>query len=1546
MKYSESVDDTNNDLEIAIIGMAGRFPGAQNIGEFWQNLQNGVESVSFFTEQELENSGIDTAQMRDPSYVKAKPILKDIELFDACFFNYSPKEAEFTDPQQRLFLECALEALEVSGYGSDHNSIGVYAGSTTSSYQFNLYLNPDVVALGDMISIGNDNDSLSTRISYQLNLKGPSINIQTYCSTSLVAVHTACQSLLNYECDIALAGGVSIQVPQKAGYNYQQEGMLSPDGRCRAFDAKAQGSPFGNGLGIVVLKRLEEAIADGDTVHAVIKGSAINNDGSLKASYTAPSVDGQANVIVEALSSAEVEPDTITYLEAHGTGTPIGDPIEIAALTQAFRTQTQKKGFCAIGSVKTNIGHLDRAAGVSGLIKAILALKHKQIPPSLHFEQPNPHIDFDNSPFYVNTKLSPWETNGTPRRAGVSSFGVGGTNAHVIVEEAPPTQPSSSSRPWQLLLLSAKTESALETATTNLVTHLKQHPDLNLADVAYTLQVGRRTFDHRRMLLCQNCDDAVTVLENLDPQRTFTHFQEPINRQVTFMFPGQGSQYVNMGKELYDTELIFRKHIDDCCEILKSHIDVDLRTILYPNQEKTEFATQQLQHIQITQPALFVIEYALAKLWMSWGIFPVAMIGHSIGEYVAATLAGVFSLEDALRIVAMRGKLMQQLPSSAMLSIQLPEEEVEQLLEGEISLAASNAPTNCVVSGSTEAIDKLQQELQQIGISCRRLHTSHAFYSQMMEPIIDTFIQLLCKVKLNPPKISFVSNVSGTWITAAQATDPNYWAKHLRQPIRFCQGIAQLAKTPETLFLEVGPGRALSTFVKQHQKEESLVLTSIRHHQEQQSDVAFLLSNLGKLWLVGVDVKWSGFYASERRHRIPLPTYPFERQPYWIELNRQVQDDHQTSASPAKKTNIADWFYIPCWRQSTSLQLFQKEKSLEQQSRWLVFVDTYGLGSEFAETLKQQGQDVIVVRIADNFAKLNDSTYAINPQERDDYDALLQVLGEQNWTPQGITHFWSVAPNETLPKLKLDEQVQLQSRYQFFEDCQSLGFYSLLFLTQSLAKQNVTNSIKLMVVTSNIHDVTGGENLCPEKSTILGPCKVIPQEYPNITCCCFDVVLPELGTQLSSKLIDSLIGEFAAQPTENIVAYRGHHRWIQTYEPIRLDKNSLGRNKLRKGGVYLITGGLGNVGLLLAEYLAQTVQAKLILLGRKGLPERDRWQEWLINHDEDDSISRKIRKVHSLIALGAEVLAISADVADEQQMHNAIASATQQFGAINGVIHAAGMVEDDYPIIETSKALAQSKFNPKVYGLFVLEKVLQGQELDFCQLTSSLSSILGGLGYTSYCAANIFMDAFTHNYNKTSLFPWSSFNWEDWITEEDQQNADTLSTLYKYGMTSKANSIDAFERLLSMCGFPQVVVSSGDLQARIREWIKLESLKNSELQKGQNLLLKHQRPRLDIAYIAPRNEIEEAVANIWQEILGIEQIGIYDNFFELGGNSLLALQTISHFSKVFGININLRIYLEEPTIFEISQYIENARVTSQKRIVFSSTAVCDSEIEL
>ncbi|NJR39158.1 MAG: type I polyketide synthase, partial [Leptolyngbyaceae cyanobacterium CSU_1_4] len=770
------------------------------------------------------------------------------------------------------------------------------------------------------------------------------------------AVHLACQSLLNRECDMALAGGVAIDASGQTGYLYQEDGVMSPDGYCRTFDAEAKGTVFGDGVGIVVLKRLSVAIADQDYIYAIIKGSAINNDGSQKVGLTAPSVTGQAAVIAAALAKAKVEPDTIQYVEAHGTGTALGDPIEIAALTKVFRSHTARKQFCAIGSVKTNIGHLDAAAGITGFIKTALALKHQQIPPSLNFQTSNPQIDFANSPFFVNTHISNWQSQVAPRRAAVSSFGMGGTNAHAILEEFP-ASPSKLSSSWELLLLSAKTPTALSTSINNLHQHLQEHSDLAIADVAYTLQIGRQPFDYRAMIVVQ---DSLTAVQSLSKLKVDD--LQPIAATppaIAFLFPGQGSQYSQMGRELYETEPTFQAEIDRCCEFLQPILQLDLRDRLYHS------AADALTQTAIAQPALFTLEYALAKLWISWGIYPEAMIGHSIGEYVAACLAGVLTLEDALRLVAIRGKLMQSCAAGAMLSIALPADQVKTLLENNLTLAAVNAPKLCVVSGSHAAIETLEQQLTLKGILSRRLQTSHAFHSPQMEPIVADFISQVQQVKLSPPKLPFISNVTGTWITPTQATDPIYWGQQLRQTVQFASGLDTLLQKPNLILLEVGAGRTLSTFAKQTIASIP-IFHSLRHPQEQTPDRAIMLNTLGNLWLAGVEVDWKGFHATEKRQRVPLPTYPFEHQRYWVDLHPSNVPLPQPTPELHKHSDIAQWFYVPSWKR-LPLSSIADERSPQC---WLIFTELQGIGQALAQRLQQLNQTVMTVSQGDRFSQI------------------------------------------------------------------------------------------------------------------------------------------------------------------------------------------------------------------------------------------------------------------------------------------------------------------------------------------------------------------------------------------------------------------------------------------------------------------------------------------------------------------------------------------------------------------------------------------------
>ncbi len=1455
-----------NGLEIAVIGISGRFPGSNSVEDFWQNLLDGKELTSIFSQKE-------------GGKIEAGSILKDIEKFDASFFGFNPREAEVLDPQHRLFLESAWEALEIAGYDSQREKrpIGVFAGVGLSTYWMNnIYVHPKKFDGRDGLQnvISFDKDYVPTLVSYKLNLTGPSFSVGTACSSSLVAVHLACQSLLAGECDLALAAGVAVKAPQNETTLCPGE-IVSPEGKCRAFDANAKGIVGGNGLGVVTLKRLEDAIADRDCIYAVIKGSAMNNDGAMKVGYTAPSETGQVKVLKAAQMIAEVDPETITYIEAHGTGTALGDPIEVAAMTEAFRSSTQKQGYCAIGSVKTNVGHLDAAAGITGFIKAVLAVKSGFLPPSLHFEQPNPQIDFENSPFYVNTELKEWRPENMPRRAGVNSFGIGGTNVHVILEEAPELQKNTKSRSHQLLLLSAKTDKALEVATNNLGDYLNQHSDINLADVAYTLQVGRKQFQHRRMMVVENLSDAVTVLNSQEGQKILTQAVKNSNRPLIFMFTGQGSQYVNMGRDLYENETIFRDTCDQCFEILKSHLKVNLKDIIYPDSEDIETATEQLQQTALTQPALFVIEYALAKLWMSWGIIPQGMIGHSIGEYVAACLADVFTLEDALMLVANRGKLMQELPPGAMLSVNLSSEEIVQFLDGNLSLAAINGPKLCVISGDFASIEELEIKLKKALIAYRRLHTSHAFHSPMMEPIVKPFTELVKTVSLKAPSIPFISNVTGNWIQEVEAIAPIYWARHLCQAVQFYPGINQLLESSSSIFLEVGPGRTLTTLTKQVDPQQT-VLSSFRHPKDKQSDIGFILQSLGQLWLGGIDIDWDNFYQQEERHRLPLPTYPFERQKYWIEPSQA-----SSSVTNIRKSDIKDWFYLPSWKRSKTPDLDFKQSN----NCWLIFVDNCGLGKAIIQRLENEdNQDIIQVEIGEEFKELNEHHYVINPNVKEHYQKVVERLFDTEKNPI-IAHLWTV------------------NSVNSFEESQIIGYQSIIHLTQAIGHRNLANALCLNIVSSQLQQVTGEETICPEKATLLGPVKVISQEYLNITSRSIDVVLS--NNKLEQTLIENLIAELTAPLQDSIIAYRGNYRWIEHYEKLPLEKRE-NPTRLRQEGVYLITGGTGGIGLVLAEYLAKTVQAKLVLLSRSAN-------------------SNNLEKIQNLEQLGAEVLILQADVSNEEEMQKAFNKIYQKFGMLNGIVHAAGLLGKG-AIQEQTSELSEPVFAAKVKGTLVLEKICKNIPLDFLYLWSSISSIIGGFGQVDYAASNAFLDK--NAMGKTPYFKLA-INWDIWQNTGMASNHVLLDKFKNNSQEQLKNAlnhhtgIEAFSRLENE-NISQAIVTPRDLSEML---ISHQSLKRNKIEtttENQNNLSEktvYSRPNLSTNYVAPSKETEKMIAEIWQDILGVEKVGIYDNFFELGGHSLLATQTASRLQESLKIELTVSELLQHQTIAEIAQFL-------------------------
>jgi acyl transferase domain-containing protein len=1491
--------------------MAGRFPGSENLEQFWQNLRDGVECISFLSDEQLQAMAVPAAARGKANFVKASPILHGIDLFDGTFFGYSPREAELMDPQHRLFLECSWEALEAAGYDPEkfNGLIGVYAGTSLSSYLlYNVLPSlPEIHSQENLEAmIANDKDFLSTRVAYKLNLKGPALDVQTGCSTSLVAVHLACQSLLSYQCDMVLAGGVSVQVPQRTGYYYQEGGLNSPDGHCRAFDASAQGTLFGSGLGVVVLRRLADALNNGDFIHAVIRGSAINNDGSQKVGFTAPSVEGQTTVILSAQALAGVEADSISYVECHGTGTTLGDPVEVLALSNAFRTTTDCKNHCALGSVKTNIGHLDAAAGVAGLIKTVLALEHRLLPPSLNFQSANPNIDFANSPFYVNNKLTEWKSGSMPLRAGVSSFGIGGTNAHLILEEAPPPRISGPSRGFQLLLLSAKTNGALETATAKLLENLKQNPQSNLADVAYTLSMGRKSFGCRRAAVCSDVNDAVLTLEKLDPSRVFSFQHDLTSRPVVFMFPGGGAQYPGMGLDLYKSEPVFRDQIDLCSQLLTDLLGFDIRDFLYPSSEGLQDACSRSRETLIGLPALFITEYALARLWMSWGVVPQALIGHSLGEYTAATLAGVFSLRDALSLVVTRAALFEQLPAGAMIGVPLAAKEIQSQLGSHLSLAAVNGESQCVVSGPKDAIEDLIRRLGEQEVDCRRIQIDVAGHSQMVEPILAAFRRFLETIEFHPPQIPYISNVTGTWITAEEAIAPDYWVRHLRQPVLFGPGLRQLLLQPKQALLEVGPGHTLTTLAKL-QASPGDVLTaqsSMRHPYDRQSDVKVLLTTLAKLWLCGVSVDWEAIYKDEHRNRLDLPTYPFERRRYWIEPSTSTAGEPVTLE---KINDLTEWFYLPSWKRAM-LPAGEAVDLHQSAETWLVFVDERGVGSYLAKRLACSNAHVVTVCKGPQFCRVSDGEYRLDPARSDQYSRLLQELKLAGEVPRNILHLWTIDGLQAGAKKSFDQW-------------QRLGLYSLISLTKALVERGVERT-SIWVVSTSLNRVENRDKVVPELTTLLAPCTIIPQEYEKISCRCLDIDLKSGGLQ---RAADHVLAEIQAGAGDKIVAYRGDYRWVRTFEPIKLGnrRNNKSPECLAEGGVYLITGGLGGIGLQLASHLAKLGRTKLALTGRSALPEKEQWGEWIENHAQNDSASRKILKLQSIEALGAELMVFAADVANRRQMQEVVHRTRERWGAIRGVIHAAGVTGEGsmHLIPELPEGECERNFQAKVHGLKVLEEVLQPVKPDFCVLFSSNASVLGGLGSIAYSAANLFMDAFAQARSTADNQRWLSVNWDGWLIEGAGKLYSSFETsIDRYAMTPP-ESWEAFRRIVSFAPRGQIVVSTGDLKQRMKLWISRDLAGSSEATETAIQPL-HARPTLGTAYVPPSNELEGIVLGIWQQTLGIEHLGTHDNFFELGGNSLIGLKMIGALKKALRLEIPIMALFEGPTVKALCQVIE------------------------
>ena len=1511
---------------IAIIGMGCRLPGADKPDQFWRNLRNGVESIQRLSAEELAAAGVTPEESTQPNYVPAKGLIDQADSFDAAFFGFSPRDAALMDPQQRVFLECAWSALEDAGYDGNNypGPISVFAGSILSVYLLkNLWPNRKLMAGAGSFqtAVGNDVTFLASRTAYQLGLRGASISVGTACSTSLVAVHLACQSLLTSESDMALAGGVSIHLPLTAGYRYEDGGILSPDGHCRPFDASARGTVSSDGAGVVVLKRLDDALADQDTIHAVIRASAVNNDGSVKIGYTAPSAAGQSQVIAEALAMAGIGPEDISLVETHGAATPLGDPIEFQALTEAFGDCGGRRGFCALGAVKSNIGHVDAAAGIAGLLKATLALKHREIPATLHFTEPNPQIELNASPFFVNAMLHPM-TGDFPLRAGVSSFGIGGTNAHIILEEAPQPDPESAQEnPHELWLISARSAAALDSAAYQLADALEQHPEIAASDAASTLRLGRRSFEHRRALVASSRDEAIRLLRTPEPQSASTPGAKP---GLVFLFPGLGDHYPQMGWQIYCAEPHFRATVDRCAEHLRQNSSSDLRDILFaghdwrnPVDTATAPASSGLDlramlgraaktsapdPPTIGQVAIFVIELALAELLRSWGCEPEAMIGHSIGEFVAAHLSGVMSLPDALDIVAARARLIETLAiPGAMLSVAIPEEDLLPLLPADVSLAAVNGPRLCVASGSIEGIASLESALAACGISTQKLRTTHAYHSRMMEPIAAPLAALLARIELHAPETPYVSCSTGTWITAAQATDPNYWASHLCHPVRFHQGLCTLLEEPGRVLLEVGPGQGLTSHAVRELarlKQPSTAIATMRWSYSGEAEMAVLLRAAGQLWVHGVSIDKTSLLAQTPRRRVPLPTYPFERQRFWID----PPDPGAQEVIPFRSAilqNLSDWFYLPYWKPSPIAQPTSEEAL---RGPWLIFADEGGVAEALAGRLRSFGQQVTLVHAATTPASTPEAL-TIDPNNPSAYEHLGRHLAQLDAPPARIVHLWSLTP-----------QGHDEPSLTRFRDIRTRGYDSLMQIIRWIVPASSDAGLRIDIVANGLTQINGSETIIPEKACLRGPAIVAPQEHPRVACRLVDIPT----TIAPADAAAHLLSELANQDRIAEVAYRNGLRWAQTWLPTPLPLVNPANIPYRHAGTYVITGGLGALGLVIAEHLARTANAKLALIGRSPLPPRDLWSQ--VN---DPRVVSIVTQIQNLEARGTEVLILTVDVADEAAMQQAFATIEARLGQIHGIIHAAGHIGPGTfrEIAESDNAQADAQFKSKVGGVLVLQKLLTQRNVDFCLLTSSLAAVLGGLGFAAYAAANAFLDAFAAAQTGSPGTRWVSVDWDSWKLDSAAQAVPGVGgTVSSFGMKAH-EALEACDRILAQSGIAHVAVSTGNLQARLDTWVVAKAKSDAPLEL-------HARPALHTQYQAPRSEIESTLAGIWEELFGITPIGIADNFFALGGHSLLATQLNARLYATLGVEISLAKLLQAPTIADLATAIVTARSES------------------
>ncbi|MDT7830902.1 SDR family NAD(P)-dependent oxidoreductase [Flavobacteriaceae bacterium S356] len=1337
-------DQEENKDKIAIVGIDCRLPGANNAQEFWENLVKEKESLVEFTEEELKEAGVSPKTYNNPNYVRRRGVVRDAEMFDAEFFNFTPREAELLDPQHRLFLECAWHALEDGGidpFNTD-KKVAVFGGTGSPYHLLDTIENESVLkyANGTSIITSNDKDYVTTRVSYKLNLKGPSINVQSACSTSMVGVVMGIDSLLSYQSDVVLAGGATVELPVTKGYTYQEGSLESPDGKCRTFDKDAQGTVFSRGCGVVALKRLEDAIEDKDHIYAVVLGGAINNDGNRKAGYTAPSVQGQVEVITEALEFSGISPRSISMVEAHGTATPVGDPIEVSSLTEAFSQYTDDKQYCALGSVKTNIGHTDVASGVASLIKTSLSLKHGIIPASLNYNESNPAINFNESPFFVNTKTKQWEKNGVPRRALINSFGVGGTNACVILEEPPQLKKAEEKEQYDSLFLSAHSKNSFENYCKEVKAYLEEHPDTNLSQFAHTSRVARKPMKYKAVFPFKEYTDLLQSLEKSSPLRQATL----ASKDLVFMFPGQGNQFINMGRELYENIPDFKECIDYCATTLQAIIGIDIRTIIFPSDEDQEKSKEQIDHTYITQPAIFMISYALANTLQNYGVKPEKLIGHSVGEYVAAAIAGIMSLEDALKSVAIRGKLVFDLPQGSMLAVLMSEEELLKILPKELCVAVINSPELVVVSGETQHIEAFAKKLKEDKVFNKLLPTSHAFHSTMMEPCLEEYANFFKTVSLHVPKIPVISTVTGKVLTDEEAQSQEYWINHVVDPVRFGDAASQVLENESAVFFECGPGQSLESAVKRRITKEMkhAVISTL---QDKTDAVISMDYALGKLWMENIPVDFDTRYDSSAYDKMPFPLLPFNRKSYLVDFS--AKSSNMALGENTKSPMVEDWYFVPSWKKTSAIDFLPKieKEAVSTIDKWLIFIDGE-LSKSIVEKLQDQGKTYYTVQQGSSFDQ-DGNMFTINPAKKEDYERLFEAINEENIGLK-VVYTWSFSENDNLISLE-NAAEELNT-----------NFYNLLYLEKGIITNNIIENVRVVSLINDGFDVVGTGNARPEKTLAIGPMKVLFKEHLGISTQLINITATTPNNV--SKLADQIVKEVNSETDENIISYSGLNRWTQTFEQIRVPND--GDTKLLKdNGVYIITGGSGGIGRVLSELIAKKVQgATIVWTGRKAFPDRKDWGALLMDDNTDSVLKEKIKTIQKVEELGSKVAYYSVGVLDFEKMRQTFDAVEEKYGAINGVIHSAGVAGGGV-VASIDKERIAPVIEPKVQGTLILKELLKDRDVDFIYLFSSITAILGEVGRVDYIAANSFMDACANApgwlHDKAAV---SSINWGQW----------------------------------------------------------------------------------------------------------------------------------------------------------------------------------------